>query len=149
MNQHYLSIIAFLGGVCLAIQASFNTQLGTLLKKPILASLSTSISSILFAFIFILFFSKDMPNVQITKQIPWYLWFTGGLFSIVGITMYYFTIPKLGINKMISLGLCGQLLFSAIAGHFGWLDLPIEPITSKKVIGISAMIFGIIFINLK
>jgi bacterial/archaeal transporter family-2 protein len=149
MNQHYLSIIAFLGGVCLAIQASFNTQLGTLLKKPILASLSTSISSILFAFIFILFFSKDMPNVQITKQVPWYLWFTGGLFSIVGITMYYFTIPKLGIGKMISLGLCGQLLFSAIAGHFGWLDLPIEPITSKKVIGISAMIFGIIFINLK
>lgn len=149
MNQHLLSTIAFVGGVCLAIQAAFNTQLGILLKKPILASISTSVSSILFALIFILLFSKEIPNVQITKQVPWYLWFSGGLFSVVGITLYYFTIPRLGIAKMISLGLCGQLVFSVVAGHFGWLNLPLEPITSKKAFGITAMLFGIILINSK
>ncbi|MDR7128958.1 transporter family-2 protein [Algoriphagus sp. 4150] len=147
MNQSLLSIIAFIGGVCLAIQAGFNTQLGVLVKKPILASISTSISGVLFAFVFVMLFSKDIPNIQTAKQVPWYLWFTGGLFSIIGITLYYFTIPKLGISKMISMGLCGQLVFSVVAGHFGWLDLPLEPITLKKMIGVSAMILGIAFIN--
>ncbi|WP_192348357.1 DMT family transporter [Algoriphagus sp. Y33] len=147
MNQSLLSIIAFIGGVCLAIQAGFNTQLGVLVKKPILASISTSISGVLFAFVFVLLFSKDIPTIQTAKQVPWYLWFAGGLFSIIGITLYYFTIPKLGISKMISMGLCGQLVFSVVAGHFGWLNLPFEPITLKKMIGVSAMILGIAFIN--
>ena len=149
MNQHLLSITAFLGGVCLACHASLNTQLGILLKKPILASISTSFRSFLFALIFVLFFSKETPSMQTNKQIPVYLWFIGGLFSVMGITLYYFTIPKLGIAKMISLGLSGQLLFSLIAGHFGWLNLPPNPITLKKIIGILAMLFGIIFINSK
>lgn len=149
MNQQLLSLIAFLGGICLAIQAGLNTQLGVLLKKPILASISTSLSSVVFGLIFALLLPKEMPSLQAAKQIPWYLWFTGGLFSIVGITFYYFTIPKLGIAKMISLGLCGQLIFSIIAGHFGWLNLPTDPITLKKTLGVVAMITGIIFINTK
>ncbi len=78
MNQQLLYIIAFLGGVCLAIQAGFNTQLGLLFKKPILASISTSVSSVLFSLIFILLFFKEIPNVQISK-VPWYMWFTGGI----------------------------------------------------------------------
>ena len=147
MNQHLLSLIAFLGGICLAVQAGFNTQLGVLLKSPIFASISTSVSGVLFAFIFVLLFSKEMPNIQTAKQVHWYLWFTGGLFSIVGITLYIFTIPKLGVAKVISLGLCGQLLFSMVAEHFGWLNLPLEPITLKKTIGFMLMIIGIIFIN--
>ncbi|PSL50353.1 transporter family-2 protein [Chitinophaga niastensis] len=149
MNQHFVSIIAFFGGVCLAVQACFNAQLGTLLKKPILASISQSISSFIFAAVFVLLFSKELPNLQTAKQIPWYLWFIGGLFSVTGITLYYFTIPKLGISRMISLGLCGQLVLSAIAGHFGWLNLPVEPVTLKKTIGIAAMVTGIILISSK
>jgi transporter family-2 protein len=149
MNQYFFSGIAFFGGVCLAVQAGFSTQLGTLLKKPILASISQSLSGVVFAFIFVLLFSKELPSLQTAKQIPWYLWFMGGLFSITGITLYYFTIPKLGISKMISLGLGGQLIFSAIAGHFGWLDLPVEPITLKKIIGTIAMTMGIILISSK
>lgn len=149
MNQQILSILAFVGGTFLAIQAGFNTQLGVLLKKPLLASISTSISSAVFALIFVLIYTKDIPNLNTEKQVPWYLWFTGGLFSVIGITLYYYTIPKLGISKMISLGLCGQLIFSIVAGHFGWLNLPIEPITLKKIIGTASMVIGIILISSK
>ncbi|MFA5300650.1 MAG: DMT family transporter [Lutibacter sp.] len=149
MNQQFFSLVAFLGGVFLAVQAGFSTQLGSMLNKPILASISQSISGILFALIFILLFSKELPTPQTAKLIPWYLWFIGGLFSVTGITLYYYTIPKLGISKMIALGLCGQLIFSAVAGHFGWLNLPVEPITAKKIIGVGTMIAGIFLINSK
>jgi transporter family-2 protein len=149
MNQYFVSIMAFVGGICLAVQAGFNTQLSTLLKKPVLASISQSGSSFIFAAVFLLLFSKELPNLQTAKQIPWYLWFIGGLFSVTGITLYYFTIPKLGIARMIALGLCGQLMFSAIAGHWGWLNLPVEPITLKKIIGTVIMITGIFLITSK
>lgn len=149
MNQYFVSVVAFFGGVCLAIQAGFNARLGSLLKMPVLASISQSASSFIFATVFVLFFSKELPSLQTAKQIPWYLWFIGGLFSVTGITLYYFTIPKLGASKMIALGLCGQLMLSVIAGHFGWLNLPVEPITLKKTIGVAAMLIGIILISSK
>jgi len=149
MNQQLVSLVAFLGGVFLAIQAGFNAHLGVLLKKPLLATIATSFSSLLFASAFILMISSEIPSNNLLKKVPWYLWFTGGLFSVIGISMYYYSIPKLGLSRMISLGLCGQLIFSATATHFGWLNLPIEPITLKKTIGIMAMMAGILLINSK
>lgn len=147
MNQFTLSILAFIGGVFLATQAGLNTNLGILLKNPLLASVVAFLTSSLFAIIFVIFSVKEFPPIQYLKEIPFYLWFTGGLFSVVGISIYYYTIPKLGVSRMISLGLCGQLFFAVIAGHYGWFSLPIEPITYKRSIGLLAMITGIFLIK--
>ncbi|TSE10382.1 DMT family transporter [Aquimarina algiphila] len=149
MNQYILSIIAFIGGVFLAAQGGLNAHLGVLLKNPILASVVAFFCSTIFAVTFILLTVKDIPTWTDIKEIPVYLWFSGGLFSVLGVSLYYYTIPKLGISTMISLGLFGQLTFSILAGHFGWLSLPTEPITIKKIIGAISMIAGIILINLK
>lgn len=149
MNKITLLILAFGGGVFLAIQGGLNAKLGLLLKTPLLASLVASFSSVFFALVFVLLSAKTLPTGTQIKEIPLYLWFAGGLFSVIGISLYYYTIPKLGLSTMISIGLFGQLVFSVIAGNFGWLDLPLEPINTKRVIGITAMILGIILINLK
>lgn len=147
MKLLLLYLLAFTGGVFLAIQAGFNSQLGSLLKQPVLAVIATSISSAFFGSLFIFSMTKERITFDLICQIPWYLWFIGGLFSFVGISLYFYTIPKLGVSKMIVFGLCGQLLFSLLAGHFGWLNLPLEPITTKRIIGISILIIGIILIN--
>jgi len=149
MNQISLSILAILGGVFLAAQGGLNSNLGMLLKNPLLASVVAFFSSTVFAISFVLISVKTPPNWEVLKQVPIYLWFTGGLFSVLGISLYYYTIPKLGISTMISLGLFGQIAFSIIAGHFGWLNLPIEPITIKRGLGLIIMISGIILINIK
>jgi len=149
MRILFLSVIAFSGGVCLAVQAGFNSQLGVLLKKPIFASVATSISSISFALLFILFSQKEKLDWHITKNVRWYLWFIGGLFSIVGITLYYYTIPKVGIANVISLGLCGQLIFSVIASYYGWFDIVPESISFKKITGILLLTISVFLINSK
>lgn len=149
MKSILLYLLACIGGVFLAVQAGFNTQLGTILKQPILAVIVTSIASTIFGVILFLFIGKETFQLQSVRNVPWYLWFTGGLFSMTGISLYFYTIPKMGISKMIALGLCGQLIFSLIAGKFGWLNLPVEPLTSKRLIGAFAMIIGIILINSK
>lgn len=149
MNNYGLLIFAFIGGVFLALQGGLNAQLGVLLKNPLLASLVAFFSSTVFALIFVLLNLKSIPTIFQIKGIPLYLWFTGGFFSVLGISLYYYTIPKLGISTMISIGLCGQLIFAVIAGNYGWLNLPLEPITLKKTIGVLSMILGIVLINLK
>ena len=149
MNQYSLISIAFLGGILLAAQGGLNAQLGVFLKNPLLASLVAFFFSFIFVLIYVLASIKNLPTLNDLKNIPTYLWFTGALFSVLGVSLYYYTIPKLGISTMISLGLIGQLLFSVVAGHFGWLNLPTEPISIKKMMGVISMIIGILLINLK
>ncbi len=144
-----LYIMAFVGGVFLAVQAGFNTQLGNLTKQPILAVVASSVVSLILGIAFIFLVNKETVQLSLMKQVPLYLWIVGGIFSVIGISLYFYTIPKLGISKMITLGLCGQLIFSVIAGKYGWLNLPVEPITIKKIVGIISMIAGIILINSK
>jgi len=138
-----------LGGVFLAIQATFNAHLAEMLKRPIVASVVQSASSMLFALMIAAFSVKALPGSNTVRQVPVYLWFIGGLFSVIGTSLYYYTIPRLGLSTMISLGLSGQLLFAEVAGHYGWLNLPKEPATFKKLMGVACMLAGILLIKLK
>lgn len=149
MNQIHLTLLAFVGGIFLAIQGGLNAQLGSLLKSPLLASLIAFLCSALFAGVIVLISIRQIPTLDQVQSIPTYLWFAGALFSVLGISMYYYTIPRLGISTMISLGLSGQLIISVIAGHFGWFGMPVEPVTIKRLFGVMAMIIGIIMINRK
>lgn len=149
MNQITLLILASLGGVFLAIQAGFNSQLGVQLENPFFASFIAFLSGISFALVLFLLKLRSIPSIAEIKEVPLYLWFVGGIFSIVGISIYYYTIPKLGVSTMVSLGLCGQLIFTVIAGYYGWFNLPVEPLSLKKIIGILTLLLGIILINIK
>ena len=149
MNYLAFVLLALIGGVFLAAQGGFNTQLGVLLNNPLLASAVAYLVSTTFALGAVLVSVNDYPSLSEMKSVPTYLWFTGALLSLIGITLYYYTIPKLGISTMISLGLCGQLVFSVIAGHFGWFNLPVEPADFKRILGVVVMIIGILLINSK
>lgn len=149
MNQIYLIGIAFLGGLFLAAQGGLNARLGFLLKNPLLASLIAFFFSTLFALILIIGRWKTPPGWEEMKGVPLYLWFSGAFFSVIGISLYYYTIPRLGLSNMISIGLAGQLIFSLIAGHLGWLGLPQEPINVQRIIGALALMIGVLMINYK
>lgn len=112
-----------------------------------MASMIAFFCSAVYAAIFLAVRVQSLTPLQQMKAIPAHLWFTGAFFSVIGISLYYYTIPKLGISSMISLGLFGQLLFSVVAGHFGWFGLIAEPIDLKRLLGVVAMTTGIILIN--
>lgn len=149
MNQNVVMLFALTGGVLLSVQGGLNSQLGVLLRNPLLATLVAYLFSTLFAFVIVLFSIKSVPTAQQVKEVPFYLWFTGAFFSVLGISLYYYTIPKLGISTMISIGLFGQMLFSVLAGHFAWFGLPKEPVDLKRFVGVAAMLIGIYLINKK
>ena len=147
MNTLILMSLAVLTGFMVVLQGGLNSRLGSLLQSPLLAALSTLFFGAVFTFIAVLVTSKGFPTLRL-NAVPTYLWFTGAFFSFLAVTLFYYLIPKLGIGTAVAFGLCGQVIFSTLAAHFGWFGLPIEPIDVKKVLGLGALITGILLIKL-
>ncbi len=148
MNTLLFSLLALCAGMFLGAQGGLNAQLGVYLKHPLWASVIAFSFSALFAGLFIVLLQKEIPKPDVWISVPYYLWFSGGFMSVVGISLYYYTIPKLGLSVMISYGLCGQLLFALIVGHYGWLNLPVTHITPVRGIGAVTVIVGVLLMNL-
>lgn len=147
MNNILLPLIAFVAGIAMAAQASMNAQLGVLIKNSVFATVVAFLSSLFFTLIVLIVFIKKLPDVENIKVVPYYLWFSGGLLSTFGVSAFYWLIPKMGVGSMISYALSGQLILAMIAGHFGWFQLPVSPITKPKIIGAIFLILGIVFSN--
>lgn len=149
MNQTLLFFCALFGGMCLAAQGGLNAQLGMFLKHPLLASFVAFMGSSFFALLAVLLLVKEFPSKSQIMEVPWYLWGSGAFLSLTGISLYYYTIPKLGVSNMIVIGLFGQLLFAMLAGHYAWFQLPKESITPYRIVGILSIMVGIILMKIK
>ena len=145
--MNYLSLFALLAGAAIATQASMNAQLGYLLNNPLMAACIAFSSSVLFSLMAVVAHTKEYPSIEMARSVPVYLWFSGGVLSAFGISMFYYLIPKMGIGPMMSFALTGQLVVAVIAGHFGWFDLPIKKLTFSTLAGLLALIIGITLIN--
>ncbi len=137
-------LLAILGGAFLAVQAGLNARLGTALGSAVKAVGVTSLVTSLMAFAFLM--TVERGGSPMAGKVTWYLWL-GGVFSFLGVLVYFTAIPKIGISNMIALGLTGQVLFGLLAGHFGWLGAPVSPLTGTKIIGAMALLLGTILIT--
>lgn len=143
----FVYILSFVGGVFLAIQAGFNTQLSSITKNSLFA-VTVNFAVCAFLGTSILMLKNQFINIITFQKVPFYLWFIGGVFSFLGLLLYFYSIPKIGISKMITLGLCGQIIVSMVAGKYGWFGVK-EIIGCKQVLGAITMILGIFLINSK
>ncbi|MCV2883422.1 DMT family transporter [Aestuariibacter sp. AA17] len=139
-------LLAIVAGAAIAFQAAMNARLGVLLKNPLLATVIAFLLACVFTVSFMLLSQRQLPVIEDVKSIPGYLWF-GGMLSAFGVGSYYYLIPKMGVGSMMSFALTGQLVLAVIAGHFGWFEQPIKPISLRVMLGIVAMTLGIVLIN--
>lgn len=147
MNNPTLLLLSFSVGIMVVIQGGINSRLGILLNNSLLATSTALTMGASFTLIAVLTTVRQFPSLHQLKEVPVYMWVTGGLLSFLAVTLFYYLIPKVGISTAVTFGLAGQLLFAAIAGHFGWFNMPLEPITTKKIAGLLVMIVGVILIK--
>ena len=81
------------------------------------------------------------------KSVPFYLWFTGGLLSAMGVALFYWLIPQMGAGAMISCAMSGQIVLALLAGHYGWFGFVVKPLTINTVVGCFSLIIGVWLIN--
>lgn len=145
--MNLFTVIAFTAGAAIATQMAMNAHLGSLLKNPLLATCVAFLASVTFTLIAMLVNTRSYPSVDILRSVPVHLWFGGGLLSAFGISTFYYLIPKMGMGSMMSCALSGQLVIAVAASHFGWFNAPIKPIDSNKILGLVALVSGVVLIN--
>ncbi len=144
--MNYFSWLALLAGAAIAIQAGMNAHLGVILKSPLLSAAIAFVVACCCVLLVIAITARQLPSLGSIQTVPWYLWCSGAI-SAFGVASFYFLIPRMGVGAMMSFALTGQLLVAMLISHWGFFDLPIKTIDLKKILGIVAMIAGIVLIN--
>ena len=72
---------------------------------------------------------------------------TGGLFGTVYIAISIILFPRLGAAVLIALIVAGQMLGSLAFDHFGFLGVPVQPVSASRLLGAVLLVAGVIFIR--
>ena len=139
------SLLAFICGACIALQAAMNSQLAIQLQSVLKATSYAFFASFVLTSILAATLSTPLPAKALAST-PWYLWFSF-ILSVVGVASMYFLIPKLGAGNAITIALCGQVIFALLISHFGWFASPVKYLTLTKVSGLIFMLLGLYLIN--
>jgi bacterial/archaeal transporter family-2 protein len=108
-------VLALLGGVAVAIQASINGGLGKKVGTLEGSLVSFTIGTLALLFI-VIFFGKG--NLTSVTTIPkWQL--TGGLLGAFYVFVAVLVVPRVGVATTLTAVIVGQLIMSAVIDHFG------------------------------
>ncbi|MDP2600739.1 MAG: DMT family transporter [Deltaproteobacteria bacterium] len=144
MNTKSLSILfSMLSGIFIALMARLNATLGEhigVLESSFLVHFIGAVFAIPLIF---LFFKKECPKWK--KGAPIYL-FGGGLLGIVIVSAANLAVPRLGVLLTMGLFLTGNFLFAVIADHFGFFNLPVFKITTRRVTGLLCAVAGLMLV---
>ncbi|MGI4991855.1 DMT family transporter [Halobacteriovorax sp. GFR7] len=147
MTNFALVLLSILSGGLILLQSSLNGQLSKYTQNPFFSSFVLYFFSAVFMIVIFLSTRLKAPSIQVLKGIPLYLWITGSILSIIGLTLVYWLMPILGVSKVLSGIITGQIITGMIVSHFGFFELPVIEINRYKVLGVAFLFTGVYLIN--
>ena len=121
-------VLGITAGFGLALQVGMNAQLRKVLQSANAAAL---ISFLVGTFALVLMWivtRPPMPGREALAGVPAWAWF-GGLFGAFYVAISTIVATELGAASLLALALLGQLAMALVVDHFGWLGLPVNPIS--------------------
>ena len=144
--QYYL--LSLFAGVAVAIQTGVNTQLRTDTNNPILTTLiSFSTGTVVLLVLYFGFFQRS-PVFPAGYGFEWWK-FTGGLLGVFYIISVITAAPRIGAANALGLIVAGQFIAAIVIDHFGWMGLPIKPISWYRISGVALLLAGVYLIQKK
>lgn len=134
--------LAVLGGVLVSAQAAINGRLGQSLQNPVLASLVSFIVGFTALAIYFLLGCSTFPDAGTVGKIPLWQW-VGGAFGAFYVLSVVLLVPRYGVATVTGLAIAGQVLGSVVLDHFGWLGVPVQPLTAGRLVGIVLLGVGV------
>lgn len=136
-------IISIFTGALLALMVSFNGLIGE--------SAGNYASSVIIHFIgliaIVIVCLVTKSKIKNLKEVPLYM-YGAGLIGIIIVLFSNISYSTLGVSLTVALGLLGQSLTSIVIDHFGLFEVPINRFNKKKLIGLLAIIMGIIIMTI-
>jgi len=135
-------ILGITAGLGLALQVGMNAQLRKVLQSANAAAL---ISFLVGTFALVLMWivtRPPMPDREALAGVPAWAWF-GGLFGAFYVAISTIVATELGAASLLALALLGQLAMALVVDHFGWLGLPVNPISWTRLAGVGLLLAGV------
>lgn len=138
--------LTLLAGFLMPVQPAVNAMVAQVVKSPyISAFLSFLVGTLALGFLVVLQ-RTPWPPIKDVATLPWWVW-TGGFMGAFFVTMTIVAIPRLGATSIMALLVSGQMLFSLLLDHYGWLGVPAHPINIWRVLGAALLLSGVVLIR--
>lgn len=144
--QFYL--ISILAGVAVAFQTGVNSQLRTDTNNPVLTALiSFLVGTVALIVLYFLVF-RQSPTFPSGYSFTWWK-FTGGLLGVLYVTAVVIAAPKIGAANALAFIVGGQFIAAIIIDNYGWMRMPVHPISIYRIAGIGCLLLGVYLIQKK
>lgn len=145
MQKTLLIVLTLVMGAILPIQAALNGKLMRTFGHPVIGAtisfLTGTIALLIYAFSI-----RAGVQLSLARETQWYHW-VGGLIGAVYVTGIIVLIPRLGAGLAFALIVSGQLMMSVLMDHYGWLGIPVNPISWTKILGFVLLVAGVLLIR--
>ena len=131
-------LIGLVGGVSVGFQGPIAGAMGQRIGGTA-SSLIIHIGGAIFSALLLAF--RRGENIQAWKSLPWYM-LISGIFCLILYQTINVTLPRLGSTMMVTLIIIGQLGTGVLIDHFGWLGVPVNPITFSRAAGLLLLLGG-------
>jgi bacterial/archaeal transporter family-2 protein len=142
-----LAPIAVLLGAVLTAQVATNAQLGKATDNPYIPATVNMAFGLIVTVILTWALTSQWPSREMIREAPWYLWPAGGVLGVTYLTGNILLAPKLGAGALVALVVAGQLIFSVLLDHFGWLGFAQHSAGVARLAGCCLMIAGVFLIS--
>ncbi|MCX8212430.1 MAG: DMT family transporter [Lewinella sp.] len=146
MQQLPFFLLALVAGLMLPVQAGLNSEMGRVLKSPVYASIVSFVVGLIALIVYAFITRMPFGNLREGLTLPWYYWM-GGILGAVYVYGLVVLTPRLGVALTFGLTVAAQMTFSLVMDHYGWLDVPVSPISWYRVLGVLMIITGVVLIR--
>jgi transporter family-2 protein len=141
-------LLASLAGACIAVQAAANGSLRTNLGDPRYAAFFSICGTIVTAVVVMLAIRPAFPSAAAIRSAPWWNWIGGPLGAAIVLAGAALT-PRLGAAAFIAAVVGGQLACSLVIDQFGLLDVPRQPLTAGRLLGVGLVFAGVMLVKFR
>ena len=142
MNALLFFLLAVLAGIVLPVQAALNTKLGKSVGDPLYGTFLSFIVGMAALFLYLIVGRVDFARIQQTQGEHWSIW-VGGLLGAFYVASLIILTPRLGVAVTLGLTVAGQMAFSLVMDHYGWLDVPVHAVNVWRILGIALVVGGV------
>src|SRR5688572_7051774 len=136
---YFLGIVSGFG---LTLQIGMNSRLRTVLQNANTAALVSFLVGTVALVGLLMATRAPLPDRDTLATVPWWAWF-GGLMGAFYVAISTVVASQLGTASLLGLALLGQLAMSLAADHYGWMGLPVHPITLTRLAGVALLGAGV------
>jgi len=122
-----------------------NRQL-TAANRRVYASIVSFVTGLIALVLYAFLTRMPFGNLREGLTLPWYYWI-GGVLGAVYVYGLIVLTPRLGVALTFGLTVAAQMTFSLVMDHYGWLDVPVSPISWPRVLGVLLIIGGVVLIR--